>query len=205
VTEALGFIGDIHGESKLLTELLPVALLRARRLVFLGDYVDRGPDSFGVLEILCNLAESKEGHVFLRGNHDDAMADAIDHGRVDQYLRQGGAGTVAQYVQHPEPDLTAQFAASVPARHRKFLHELQDSFAAHDVSASHVPPRSSGSIATFHVSAHRPHGSFEPLVSDREAWIDTGAGTMPGGRLTCLFWPSMAWIQTTPATVSAAF
>ncbi len=65
-------IGDIHGEKALLVKLLkwvgrndsdPV-------FIFLGDYVGRGSDSFGVIETLISLKESDERHIFLMGNWD---------------------------------------------------------------------------------------------------------------------------------------
>ena len=63
-------IGDIHGESELLEELLASLQIRdGDRLVFVGDYVDRGPDSKGVVETLLSLQEERDC-VFLLGNHE---------------------------------------------------------------------------------------------------------------------------------------
>ena len=63
-------VGDIHGESEMLCELLAkLPLVPGDRLVFVGDYVDRGPDSKNVVEKL--IAFSKDHRCeFLLGNHE---------------------------------------------------------------------------------------------------------------------------------------
>ena len=68
-------IGDIHGFSGALETLLGVLNPDKDQLIFLGDYIDRGPDSRGVLERLIELSQNPN-HVFLRGNHDDWMLRA---------------------------------------------------------------------------------------------------------------------------------
>lgn len=76
-------IGDIHGERALLEALLGALPFIAPddTLVFLGDYLDRGPDSRGVVEILRRLPEKTVGKlVLLRGNHEDALLRAVDNG-----------------------------------------------------------------------------------------------------------------------------
>lgn len=69
-------IGDIHGCLTALQTLLEVINLAPDdRLIFLGDYVDRGPNSRGVIEKLIQLSQVSQ-HVFLRGNHDQWMLSA---------------------------------------------------------------------------------------------------------------------------------
>ncbi len=74
-------IGDIHGHRNKLVNLMnqvnQVNLTSLDQLVFLGDYIDRGPDSKGVLDYLINLQEQFPQTVFLRGNHDQLMLDAL--------------------------------------------------------------------------------------------------------------------------------
>ena len=62
-------IGDIHGCAVALRALLQSLDLHGDRLIFLGDYIDRGPDSSQVIETLLGLSFNPN-HVFLRGNHD---------------------------------------------------------------------------------------------------------------------------------------
>ena len=73
-------IGDIHGQAdklrRLLDQLVREDLNPADTLVFLGDYVDRGPDSADVLEQLLDLEETHPNAIFLRGNHEQMMLEA---------------------------------------------------------------------------------------------------------------------------------
>ena len=63
-------VGDIHGEREMLEELLDGLSLSAEdRLVFVGDYVDRGPDSHGVVELLIQLAESHRCESRMAGDY----------------------------------------------------------------------------------------------------------------------------------------
>src|SRR5256885_14038851 len=85
-------IGDVHGASAALDALL--ALVRPTPddfLVFLGDYVDRGPDTRGVLDRLIALGKSHRC-VFLRGNHELMMTRARhDRSALRLWLAVGGA------------------------------------------------------------------------------------------------------------------
>ena len=95
-------IGDIHGESERLGELLEVLPLGADdEIVFLGDYVDRGPDSHGVIEILLDL-EKKVPCTFLLGNHESMLLDFLGwtdscFTGADAFLSNGGSQTLASY------------------------------------------------------------------------------------------------------------
>ncbi|MDG1399884.1 MAG: metallophosphoesterase family protein, partial [Candidatus Binatia bacterium] len=71
-------IGDIHGSARELAILLrEVAPRPEDRLVFLGDYVDRGPASNEVIALLVDLQARLPGTVFLRGNHEEMMMDFL--------------------------------------------------------------------------------------------------------------------------------
>ena len=95
-------VGDIHGELELLDELLAALELReGDRLVFLGDYVDRGADSHGVVERLLEVRE-RIPCTFLLGNHESMFLDFLGF-RDDRYfggdafLSNGGDRTLASY------------------------------------------------------------------------------------------------------------
>ncbi|MEJ2200398.1 MAG: metallophosphoesterase family protein [Desulfuromonadaceae bacterium] len=71
-------IGDIHGQRRKLEQLL--RLLQATekdQLVFLGDYIDRGPDSRGVIETLLELRNCLPETIFLKGNHEQMLLNAL--------------------------------------------------------------------------------------------------------------------------------
>jgi serine/threonine protein phosphatase 1 len=71
-------IGDLHGQRDMLRRLLNVVQPSAAdQLVFLGDYIDRGPDSCGLLSYLIALQQLFPTTVFLRGNHDQMLLDAL--------------------------------------------------------------------------------------------------------------------------------
>jgi serine/threonine protein phosphatase 1 len=93
---AIYAIGDIHGEIDLLLQALSALRNRLRskdRVVFLGDYVDRGPDSKGCIDQLIAFREEHPNAIFLRGNHDQFLLSAFDEPvlRVDgEYCEVGG-------------------------------------------------------------------------------------------------------------------
>lgn len=93
-------IGDIHGCRQPL-EALVAQLPRDRLLVFLGDYVDRGPESAQVLQYLDRLGHERPC-VFLMGNHEAMMAEAIAHtSAISMWLMNGGNATLASYDEDP--------------------------------------------------------------------------------------------------------
>ena len=124
-------IGDIHGcgaELRRLVEALP--LVRGDQLVFLGDYIDRGPDSNAVVSHLVSLQGllPQVEVVFLRGNHEDMLLSYLgfsgQHG--DMFLINGGKATLASYGLGPD-EVTAERALSViPADHLSFFRQLKN-------------------------------------------------------------------------------
>jgi len=106
-------IGDIHGRLaylKLLVEMLP----QDEPLVFLGDYIDRGPNSAQVVAYLETLRRQREV-VLLMGNHEAMMAAAIrDTKNIRLWLYNGGRATLKSYGQVPaEWEKMADRAAAV--------------------------------------------------------------------------------------------
>lgn len=133
-------IGDIHGEAGLLRTLLDRIVEDCERLpqadihfIFLGDYIDRGPDSKGVIELLTQYRNLDTNFHFLKGNHEDAMLSIIDGNEDDLpgWLRFGGRQTLASYgiseraIAMGGPFLRAEFAEKVPPHHLAFLRDLE--------------------------------------------------------------------------------
>jgi len=125
-------IGDIHGclaELVCLLETLP--LRPADRLVFLGDYVDRGPDAKGVISYLIDQQRSKDKQefIFLKGNHEDMLLSFLGlPGKYgDMFLFNGGGATLASYgaSQHSAPQVILSL---IPKSHLDFLKGLRTSY-----------------------------------------------------------------------------
>lgn len=152
--EALFAIGDIHGHSDLLAPLLAEIRLQADRsqrtlLVPLGDYVDRGPDSRAVVDLLLETAAHPriEAH-FLRGNHDQTLLDFLaDHTVGPAWCGVGGRQTLFSYGieppatrKHMELWLQARddFAANLPGSHLEFYRSLAPSFTWRDWFFTHA-------------------------------------------------------------------
>ena len=122
-------IGDIHGERELLVELLDSLPLRDDdRLIFMGDYVDRGPDSKGVVDVLLNVAKERPC-VFLIGNHESMFLDFLgwDDPRYfagDAFLVNGGDRTLVSYDYFDnEPLDPTEF--DLPKAHEEFYRGLK--------------------------------------------------------------------------------
>ena len=96
-------VGDVHGSLDKLIELMHLcdndAAGRPMRYIFLGDYIDRGPDSRAVVQILIELQREHPGRdVFLKGNHEDMLACAADsHLFEERWLSNGGTATLKSY------------------------------------------------------------------------------------------------------------
>ena len=112
-------IGDIHGCSRALDALLAAVEPRPDdEIVTLGDYVDRGPDSCGVIECLLKLRRQCR-LVPLRGNHELMMQWAIADGTGGIWTKCGGAETLASYARNGRPGTFAD----IPDYHRSFLED----------------------------------------------------------------------------------
>jgi len=90
-------IGDIHGCRDALDRLLErLEPTPEDHLIFIGDYIDRGPDSAGVIERLLELRETIPC-TFLRGNHEEMMLNYLMHGELDLWMYNGGRETLKSY------------------------------------------------------------------------------------------------------------
>jgi len=148
-------IGDVHGRLDLLRNLLrqieedAAGRPSARTLlVFLGDLVDRGPDSAGVLEFLRRYRPDTIEPVFLAGNHEEVMLRVVGGergGLLDRWLRYGGAQTLLSYGLNvdalrklPERQALEQIVEAVPAEHDAFLQSFADTFRFGDYLLVHA-------------------------------------------------------------------
>lgn len=142
-------VGDIHGELALLKKLIKNIFEDSKKksdelglkpvLIFLGDYVDRGVDSKGVLDFLIALKAGSDqaglGCHFLKGNHEAALtAFLADPVQASDWLRFGGIETLASYgirfsVGVFEAarcrQVAKELAAAMPPQHHAFLDQLE--------------------------------------------------------------------------------
>lgn len=113
-------IGDIHGGAKTFRALLEkINLRREDRVYLLGDYVDRGPNSKGVLDIILQLMESGFDVRPIRGNHDDMLLRNIndDHDEFSwNYMKGWGTAALQSFGISSPKDL--------PERYKQFLQDL---------------------------------------------------------------------------------
>ena len=120
-------VGDIHGCAVELESLLVgLPLTAGDSIVFLGDYVDRGPDSRPTIELLLALQRRTEiTTVFLKGNHEDMLLAYLGRdGRYGEvFLQNGGIETLVSYGLRPTAG-GAEVAAALPASHTRFLEGL---------------------------------------------------------------------------------
>jgi serine/threonine protein phosphatase 1 len=211
-------IGDIHGRSDLLHRIIRLirrdALSCAKDtiLVFVGDYVDRGPDSKDVIARLIDLQLEFTVH-FLKGNHDQALLDFLENPSTYRVWREFGAvETLLSYGVRPplEDSDTAfldardRFARAVPCSHREFLQalsltcEIGDYFFTHAGVRPKIPLdqqrsddllwiredflNSSANFGKVIVHGHTP--TETPVKKRNRVGIDTGAYF--SGRLTAV-------------------
>jgi serine/threonine protein phosphatase 1 len=174
-------IGDVHGRLDLLLPLLQqveedsASRPDARTLVvFLGDLVDRGPDSAGVLEFLRYYRPPTIEPVFLFGNHEEVMLRVLGGergGLLDRWLRYGGAETLASYgIQAsvigdlPEREALQHVLEAVPPEHVAFLETFADTFSFGDYLMVHAGLRPGASLHSQ--SQEDLHWIREPFLSD---------------------------------------
>ena len=214
-------IGDIHGQLDLLIQLRQMISDDAetdRRernvIVYLGDFIDRGPESRGVVELLLNdpLAGFEEIH--LKGNHEDFMLQFLDNPAVGEpwYLN-GGDTTLASYgvertaMMDGSPRFIAicdRLRRKLPIEHVAFLRSLALYHVEGDYLFVHAGIRPGRPIEKQEaqdlmwiredfLASNADHGccvvhghsiSPEPVVRRNRIGIDTGA--FYTGRLTSL-------------------
>lgn len=147
-------IGDVHGCKALLEDLIAKieADLAARPvgeawLVMVGDLIDRGPDSAGVIETLRNYRHDRLKPVFLMGNHEEYFLRILagEMNKLDAWLTYGGKECVESYglapdelIVLPEGEALLRLRRAVPDSHRRFLKGFHDTFRFGDYLFVHA-------------------------------------------------------------------
>jgi serine/threonine protein phosphatase 1 len=151
-------VGDIHGQLTMLQQMLEALrkqpLNAGDTVVFLGDYIDRGKDSRGVIDALLAFQAEHANCVFLRGNHEQLILDAFNEdppesaGRAGYmlygertllWLQNGGTETLDSYSIE---DYT-EWVEGIPEAHWQFVRDTQQEYKTEDyhfVHAGLLPP-----------------------------------------------------------------
>jgi serine/threonine protein phosphatase 1 len=182
-------------------------------LIFVGDLVDRGPDSAGVVERLSAGNLPCDGHSFLMGNHEEAMLDAWDGDTetLQGWLAYGGRETLESYgIDRSETyrrgaEIISRMHECVPREHIDFIRSFEDQVRIGDYLFVHagirpgvpLPQQDSYDLRwirdEFLLDGQTDHGvvvvhghtiSEEPEIRPNRIGIDTGC--FASGRLTAL-------------------
>lgn len=185
---------------KLIIELLP-SLPPDIQLVFMGDYIDRGPNSAQVVSELIKLQQDRPDTVMLMGNHEAMLLDALDGVRVEAFLWNGGGDTLRSYGLAPHE------LDKLPPEHVDFFRGLLPMYQTDEYIFVHAGLRPGVELekqdpwdlvwireefylagADFGRTVIFGHTPFrQPMVTPHLIGIDTGA--VFGNQLTCLQLP----------------
>jgi serine/threonine protein phosphatase 1 len=209
--ESIYAIGDIHGCLERLKALLSKIDDDPARdqLVFLGDYIDRGPSSFEVVDYLIQLEKERSGVVFLKGNHEEMFGQYLSGADRTLFLMNGGQATVESYMKHR----SGRDGELVPPAHRRFLDSLRLYYQTDSYIFVHAGLREDVPIALQRpedllwirdafiasgydfgkrvIFGHTPFN--QPLVQPNKIGVDTGA--VYGNRLTCVKLPEVVFFS----------
>lgn len=214
-------IGDVHGDAYRLQRALNVLAPAVQQLIFVGDYVDRGPNSKGVLDQLVAAKEQMgERLVLLRGNHDLELLQYLQGGDIAGFVGHGGLSTVKSYLKPPIPaEPLDHFLNTFPVEHRKILEAMTDFVERDGLLVSHCgyDPRNpfnrsisalvSGSFPDIFnsdaagrpqetvVFGHYVQRSKLPHIDGGLVCVDTGCGTLKDGPLTAYILPDRTYQQ----------
>ncbi|MBN2444084.1 MAG: serine/threonine protein phosphatase [Spirochaetales bacterium] len=208
-TDKTYIIGDIHGCLGMLRRLIKKIDWQqdCDALIFLGDYIDRGEDSKGVIDFLIELSRKSDHVRFLMGNHEGLFLDYLENGETEAFLFNGGLSTLNSY-RHLHK-------TGIPSDHISFLKSLEIMVELDDYYIVHAGLRPGVGMGEqslddilwirdkFIFSEHCfgkkvifGHTPFKnPLVMDNKIGLDTGA--VFGNRLTCLEIPAMKFHSVT--------
>jgi serine/threonine protein phosphatase 1 len=211
-------VGDVHGRADLLSDLFMRIDDDLKRRptadsvqVFLGDYIDRGPNSRQVIDLL--IARRRQRNVlFLKGNHEECALQFLNDPTVfSEWRKMGGLSTLASYGVLARGDgpqsqhkVSTAFRQALPDSHRRFIQGLALSFSCGDFFFVHAGARPGIELqrqsqqdllwirddfltheedfGMVVVHGHTP--IYEPDIRWNRINIDTGAYAT--GRLTCL-------------------
>ena len=197
-------IGDIHGCASKLKNILDKVHINAKRdtLVFIGDYIDRGPDSKKVIDIILNVKRHMADVVCLIGNHEHMLINYYLHGMDEEMFFANGGDITAHDYGLKRTDRRVKM--NIPDEHLDFYRSLLPYYETDQFIFVHAGLRPGIPLSRQHmddiiwirndfinstynfgkkvVFGHTPLA--KPLIELNKIGIDTGA--VYGGKLTCI-------------------
>ena len=208
-------VGDLHGCADELAVLLEHLRTKAMvneddAIVFVGDYIDRGPASSRVVDLLLEFQRSFPEAYFLRGNHEDMLLSFLGHpgsnGRI--YLENGGRETAQSYgINAPKgvPISVDQLQQVMPPRHLAFFLNLESYLVFPHIVIAHAGLNPERDLMTqvgddlfwirdpFIQNIHRfekivvfGHTPYEDIFFNLPYKIGIDTGLVYGNMLTCV-------------------
>lgn len=200
-------VGDIHGCLNMLKRLMDGIDWRPEEdgLIFIGDYIDRGEDSKGVIDYILDISRLSPFVECLMGNHESILLDFLEGRDFTTFLLNGGATTLNSYrLYHPTGT-----GSLIPESHLSFLKSLRSWIELDDYYVVHAGFRPGVELGAQSredllwirdsfifsdydfgkkvIFGHTPFS--EPLIMENKIGLDTGA--VYGNKLTCLELPSL--------------
>jgi serine/threonine protein phosphatase 1 len=206
-------VGDIHGSYGKLVSLMKKIKIRPEhdRLVFIGDYIDRGERSKEVIDYLIELKKEMPSTVFLLGNHEHMLLEYLSGKNINPFLFNGGQKTLNSYLGEGRLQYLQDPKKVFPADHLDFYRSCQPYFESDDYIFVHAGLRrgialerqdlfdllwireefyySKTNFGKTVIFGHTPFP--EPFVFHNKVGIDTGA--VYGNKLTCVELPAMTF------------
>jgi serine/threonine protein phosphatase 1 len=207
-------VGDIHGCLGMLERLLNMIPWEPSRdrLIFIGDYIDRGEDPRGVVEYMVTLKKASPNVLCLIGNHEQMLFDYLSGTDTETYILNGGSATLMSYDRARK----SKDEPLIPSAHLEFFStllpmvELDNYYVVHAGFRPHVPIErqdlsdmiwirnefllSNYDFGKVVIFGHTPFNN--PVVMNNKIGIDTGA--VYGNRLTCLELPEVRFHSVAP-------
>jgi serine/threonine protein phosphatase 1 len=196
-------VGDIHGCLDMFRGLMdkidwdPVK----DGLILLGDYIDRGNDSKGVVDYIIGLKKISPNIQCLMGNHEELFLNYISGEDEGTFLFNGGVNTLTSYYENGNREIDPEHIAFIKSL--LIMVELDDYYIVHaglkpgvETKAQTVKDKlwirepfifSEYDFGKRIIFGHTPFSS--PLIMDNKIGLDTGA--VFGNKLTCLEIPAM--------------
>jgi len=216
MSQQLIAIGDIHGCVESLKALWKkLQSYPDAKIIFIGDYIDRGPDSKGVVDFLIAHQNDRDC-IFLRGNHEQMLLDSLDSNRDYNWMMNGGDTTLNSYG--------VDIASDIPTDHIEFYKntklyfDTDEFFFVHAGVPPHQPIRETletEEYNDFFLWGREHIDSFEtpwektvvfghtprpyPIQKNKMIGIDTGCvyDKLGYGKLTAVLLPEITFIQQT--------